>query len=219
MDPLINNNFPHSARNLRYQQVFLGSELGDPVIVGICLRRDEAPGGTERVQTLNIKLGPTLLDYTNLGNTFAANYSAPPTEVFAGDVIVPANVAGTDPADFDLCFPFLQEYVHTAGTNLILEVVNTSLLSANVPKDACPGDNAGCTTSRAFSLSATATTAAIVQRGGLVVKFVSPEPPKPVDPVDIDECKKGGWAGFNFRNQGQCIRFVETGEDSRVEEA
>lgn len=35
------------------------------------------------------------------------------------------------------------------------------------------------------------------------------------NPVDRDECKKGGWEAFGFRNQGQCIRFVNTGQDSR----
>lgn len=35
------------------------------------------------------------------------------------------------------------------------------------------------------------------------------------DPTTKDECKDGGWAEFGFRNQGQCIRFVETGQDSR----
>lgn len=30
-----------------------------------------------------------------------------------------------------------------------------------------------------------------------------------------DDCKKGGWEEFGFRNQGQCIRFVNTGMDSR----
>lgn len=30
-----------------------------------------------------------------------------------------------------------------------------------------------------------------------------------------DECKNGGWAYFGFRNQGQCVRFIETGKDSR----
>lgn len=35
------------------------------------------------------------------------------------------------------------------------------------------------------------------------------------DPESIEECKKGGWADFGFRNQGQCIRFVNTGQDSR----
>jgi hypothetical protein len=31
-----------------------------------------------------------------------------------------------------------------------------------------------------------------------------------------DQCKNGGWEDFGFRNQGQCVRFVETGKDSRV---
>jgi hypothetical protein len=30
-----------------------------------------------------------------------------------------------------------------------------------------------------------------------------------------DDCKDGGWDDFGFRNQGQCIRFVNTGQDSR----
>lgn len=35
------------------------------------------------------------------------------------------------------------------------------------------------------------------------------------DPQNKDECKRGGWQDFGFRNQGQCIRFVTTGNDSR----
>jgi hypothetical protein len=31
-----------------------------------------------------------------------------------------------------------------------------------------------------------------------------------------DDCKKGQWEALGFKNQGQCIRYVETGEDSRV---
>ena len=34
-----------------------------------------------------------------------------------------------------------------------------------------------------------------------------------VDPKD--ECKNGGWEELGFRNQGQCIRYVNTGKDSR----
>ena len=30
-----------------------------------------------------------------------------------------------------------------------------------------------------------------------------------------DMCKDGGWEALGFRNQGQCIRFVNTGQDSR----
>jgi hypothetical protein len=29
------------------------------------------------------------------------------------------------------------------------------------------------------------------------------------------ECMNGAWKNFGFRNQGQCIRFLETGHDSR----
>ena len=37
----------------------------------------------------------------------------------------------------------------------------------------------------------------------------------PPGPQTADECKKGGWMDFGFRNQGLCIRFVNTGKDSR----
>ena len=35
------------------------------------------------------------------------------------------------------------------------------------------------------------------------------------NPTERDECKNGGWMLFGFENQGQCVRFVETGKDSR----
>ena len=35
------------------------------------------------------------------------------------------------------------------------------------------------------------------------------------DPNTIEECRNGGWKDFGFRNQGQCIQFVNTGKDSR----
>jgi hypothetical protein len=30
-------------------------------------------------------------------------------------------------------------------------------------------------------------------------------------PADKNDCKNGGWAAFGFRNQGECIKFVNTG--------
>jgi hypothetical protein len=30
-----------------------------------------------------------------------------------------------------------------------------------------------------------------------------------------EDCKNGGWEQYGFRDQGQCIRYVETGQDSR----
>ncbi len=34
-------------------------------------------------------------------------------------------------------------------------------------------------------------------------------------PENRDQCRDGVWEELGFRNQGQCIRFVETGQDSR----
>lgn len=36
-----------------------------------------------------------------------------------------------------------------------------------------------------------------------------------VNPATKADCMKGGWEAFGFKNQGQCVRFVETGKDSR----
>ncbi len=211
----ISQNFPHSSRNLRYQQVFMGSDIVDPTIVGMCLRRNSPGTTSELLRTLTVKLGPTNLNYTNLGATFDANYSAPPTEVFSGSVTIPATLAGGEINDFDFCIPFTQVYTHTNGSNVILEVVNTSTTTTQVPRDACADFQPECTTTQAFAFSATATTASSVLSGGLIVKFVSPEPLTPVDPVEKEECFKAGWSTFNFKNQGQCVRFIETAEDSR----
>jgi len=214
-----NNQVPHSWANVRYQQVFEGADLNDPILVGLCLRRDEAPGGTERTQSLTIKLGPTSLNHTNLTMAFEANYLVPPTTVFAGDVIVPANPAGGTISDFDLCIPFTQSYEHTPETNVILEILNTSTVSGFSPRDACTSAEEACTTARIYAFSSTATAATLSGREGLILKFMSPEPPRPVDPVAKAECMKGGWSSFSFRNQGQCVRFIETGTDSRTEDA
>lgn len=35
------------------------------------------------------------------------------------------------------------------------------------------------------------------------------------DPSEKTQCMKGGWEEYGFKNQGQCVRFVETGKDSR----
>ncbi|MEK7100901.1 MAG: thrombospondin type 3 repeat-containing protein [Patescibacteria group bacterium] len=35
------------------------------------------------------------------------------------------------------------------------------------------------------------------------------------NPTTIDQCQQLSWMGFSFRNQGQCVAFVNTGHDSR----
>ncbi|HVM14125.1 MAG TPA: carboxypeptidase-like regulatory domain-containing protein [Egibacteraceae bacterium] len=41
-------------------------------------------------------------------------------------------------------------------------------------------------------------------------------PPDRAAPQSGEDCKNGGWQDYGFRNQGQCIQFVNTGKDSRL---
>jgi hypothetical protein len=43
-------------------------------------------------------------------------------------------------------------------------------------------------------------------------------PDKPSDPKSIRDCMSWGWQKYGFKNQGQCIRYVNTGKDSRPDE-
>lgn len=48
-----------------------------------------------------------------------------------------------------------------------------------------------------------------------VMFTVDEEVEEPTDPMDKNECKAGGYEAFGFKNQGQCIKYVNTGKDSR----
>lgn len=39
--------------------------------------------------------------------------------------------------------------------------------------------------------------------------------PTPFYPASEADCKDGGWQGLRFRDQGQCLRYVQTGKDDR----
>jgi hypothetical protein len=204
------NTFPHGVANMRYQQVFLGSELGGlRAVGGLCLRRDEGFGGPAGTQQLTFKLGPTQLDHVTLTPVFDANYSAPPTTVFSGTVTLPASSGGGTPGDFYICVDFTTPYIHPAGSNVIVEILNTSEFSLIHFEDFC-FINLVCTTRRVWAFSATAPVGFMEPfTGGLVMKFNS------ADPQTKEDCKKGGWENYGFKNQGECIRFIETGKDSR----
>ena len=53
-------------------------------------------------------------------------------------------------------------------------------------------------------------TAAPISTGDIAVVDVQPPPPLP---TSKDQCKNGGWRSFGdaFKNQGQCVAFVERG--------
>ena len=99
--------------------------------------------------------------------------------------------------------------------------------SGSSPHPTCPTSPADMdmiepgSTTRAFALNVGDTSAADVRLDGYLDNVVVTidgdattydfEPA----PASKDDCKKGGWADYGFSNQGQCIRFVNTGQDSR----
>jgi hypothetical protein len=205
-----NNSWPHARGNMRYQQIFLGTELGDmDRIAGLCLRHDELVSGRQLTENLTVKLGPTNLNNTNLGNTFDANYSSAPTQVFSDEIIIPATTGAGTIDMFDFCIQFTTEYVHEPGANLIVEMINTGTSQLTHAKDACSASASGCTTRRVVAFSASATTATQADNSGLIMSFFTS------DPTEKADCTEERWIDFGFKNQGQCIRFVETEKDSR----
>jgi hypothetical protein len=204
-----NNIWPHTGAHMRYQQVFLGSELDIAKLDGLCLRHDELFGGRLSTENLTVKLGPTQMDNTNLSNTFDDNYSAPPTEVYSGQLVIPATTGAGTISSFDFCIEFTTPYVHPAGNNLIVEFINSNATSVSHPKDGCGVGAAGCTTRRVLAFSTSATTATFADNSGLVMSFFTADPQEKVD------CIEDRWIDFGFKNQGQCIRFIETDKDSR----
>lgn len=170
-----NNRFPHAMHNMRYQQVFPAFELGAlRSISALCLRRDERATGAAQTQRLTISMGPSLKDRTTLGPVFDANYSAPPTAVFSGDVTLPASSGRGTVEDFYICIDFDRSYRHSEGTNVIVEIVNSSSTSLGHFSDACSRTPTAlqCTTRRAYAMSATAATATSVFNSGLIMKFI-----------------------------------------------
>ncbi len=188
-----NNRFPYAQHNMRYQQVFLGSELGGlQTVSALCLRKDDRSGGQAQTQQLTIRMGPTDHDHTNLTPAFDANYSGKSTEVFSGDVDIPANTVQGTVEDFNLCIEFEREYRHPVGSNVIVEIINTSTTSRPHFADACTQlAGPGCTTRRAYALSATATMATGVFNNGLIMKFIGESRKVTSQTVPFDQVRFG----------------------------
>lgn len=52
---------------------------------------------------------------------------------------------------------------------------------------------------------------------GAIIYDFDPAVVVPPEATTKDDCKLGGYTTYGFKNQGQCVRFVETGKDSRLE--
>jgi hypothetical protein len=98
-------------------------------------------------------------------------------------------------------------------------VVNDAVVATLIPFQAIAGSNFAFSGTYAFTVSAGDTYG--FRFGGessefqLDGTFTVDLSEGPVDPATKDDCKNGGWMAYGFQNQGQCILFVETGQDSR----
>jgi len=181
-----NNNIPFSWTPVRYQQVFLGSELpAARKVVGLGLRFDEAfasftaPGYEI---DLDITLGYTTKTPTSMQTTFASNFdvaSPAPVRVFPrSKFLLPDQDRNRkpSPSEFELQIPFRIPFnwVRSPARNLLIEVRVYGNAKQNFrfsyPIDACQG--VGATTSRLFGNGVTAQTGLLVKNQGLVMAFL-----------------------------------------------
>lgn len=170
------NTFPHARANMRYQQVFLGSEIGRPSIFRqVCLRLDERFGGPAQAQSMQLYLGSSKQDHTNLTANFASNYSGttPRTKLFDGTINLPAHTSGGGINDFKICFKFSRIFLWRGMDNLLVEFINKSASSRSHFEDFCGrGSTTECTTTRVYAFDQAATTAQYTFRNqGLVMRF------------------------------------------------
>ncbi len=168
------NTYPHAMR-MRYQQIFLGSEIGGSQWWSqLCLRRDERYGGPAETQRLQVYLGQSTRTPATIGRNFMANYSGGRRLVFDGILHLPNRTGGGGTKSFDVCFPFKRPYLWLRnGRNLIVEMVNTSKSSRPHYEDFCYGRDA--TTTRIFSRNPSAATASYIGRNqGLVMSLGRP---------------------------------------------
>ena len=54
-------------------------------------------------------------------------------------------------------------------------------------------------------------TATVVWSGATLIKSLYVDCSQPDRPTSKGECKSGGWRHFDFKNQGQCVAFVQRG--------
>ncbi len=170
------NFYPLGRGNMRYQQVFLSSELLNAKMTGVSFRQDDRTSGRNgRSISLEILMGYTTKTPSTLTTSFAGNYAGSPALVFRGTVKLP-NLTGTnqDPRKFAVNIKFQRPflYAQTRSRNLLVEFKNHSSGNFIYSMDACSGK--GATTSRLYATPTTASTGRVTRNYGLVMRFDQP---------------------------------------------
>lgn len=184
------NLFPFSCSVIfssqRYQQIYLGSEVGNGVITEIAFRQDAFSGGFGPTSSgyMVIEMSTTAQPVDGLSANLTANEGPDKTPVFVGFHNLSSAACVGNPCAFDLRIPLSTPFpFHSAAGNLLMDVrlfscPTTGFFDAHF--DAGDGvSRAYTTTSGAFSANAD-----VFDTGGLVTRFtLSPLHPAPAASV------------------------------------
>jgi hypothetical protein len=164
---------------VRYQQVFLGSDLPRAfTMAGLDVRQNEraTPVAHGLTVDLEIQVGYTTRTPTTMSTTFAANFdSGTPVVVLPRAQVVFPDQSPTPPTSpsqflFTIPWPVRFDWVPVAGRNFLIQVTvhgnsnNNSIWG--YPLDAC-----GCQTARLWGEPAAATTGRLESYYGLALCF------------------------------------------------
>jgi len=170
-----NNRHGVGSANLRYQQIFVGTDFGSqPITIqGHAYRAPRTTSGRNGgSQTLTIKMSPTTKSPASMSTTYATNITGTETTVFSGTVNYPSlSGYNSDPTLFDVEIKWTKPWVFTPkpGQNVLMEIDNTSTTTLGYYMDAS-GD---VSTARLYAGGATATTGTKSDNYGLVVCFLT----------------------------------------------
>ncbi|MCA8970107.1 MAG: hypothetical protein KDC95_10000 [Planctomycetes bacterium] len=166
------NSYPLGTSNIRYQQVFIGSEIGARTIGGIAFRHDEqqvAPAGST---TLRVRIGHTTLTPATIGttSTFASNFnSGGSVLVYDGVYSWPANSpANNDASAFLPTITFTQPFQFDGTRNLLVEIENYGTTNFACYMDAFNSGNS----TRIWALPRASTPTGIGRNYGIVMCFL-----------------------------------------------
>ena len=177
------NSIPWSWTPTHFMSCYLGSELPQKTYLIRCIGfRSNNRVDTGATIDIEIWLGKTTNDHTNLSTTYASNYniaSKPRVQVLTrqkiklADMVKPGN---TDPSFFQYQIPLSKPFIYTSvkGENLVFECKVHGNSSGNTSFSFFPDNEAGAgtTTTRLWSNNnANATTGNVGRSYGPVLKF------------------------------------------------
>jgi len=159
--------------SMRYQQVYLGPQVGSGTITEIRFRQDGGNGaafGPTTINGITITLSSTSAAPDGLSATFANNVGADVTTVFSGNLTLSSAACGAGPCPFDIVIPLQTTFPFNAGSgpNLLLDVTIPTCVTTT-PFDA--QNTIGDSVSRANDTNSGSSTATTVDSLGLVTQF------------------------------------------------